>query len=315
MARRRAVAVAAPSRFSGELAGRMFRPVLILFAVLVLALGGLSGYLLYNVITAANTTETVTPQSSFQSNYVALSFTDSRGGEHDGWLLVGLKGAPAIILCHGYNSNRSELLSLGSVLRQNHFNVYLFNFSGPKTKHKYSDLGLWQTDDLKAAIDKVIKQPGVNPHRVGLFGVTTGSYAALAVAQQSPLVKALVLDTAYDDPHEMLEAQVDQSLGGSSKWFRMLPNAGFYLLTLGRKRPPILADMAKLGGMPKLFIQGKDSDLLAATTGTLYESAPQPKRMLVLDHSYTALASGAVKKEYEEQVLNFFLQNLPLRAD
>ena len=315
MARRRAVAVAAPSRFFGELAGRMVRAVLILAVVLVLALGGLSVFLLYNIVTAANPSETVTPQTSFQSNYVALSFTDSRGGEHDGWLLVGLKGAPAIILCHGYNSNRSELLSLGSVLRQNHFNVYLFNFSGPKTRHSYSDLGLWQTEDLKAAIDKVIKQPGVNPHRVGLFGVTTGAYAALAVAQERPQVKALVVDTAYDDPREMLEAQVDQSLGGSSKWFRMLPNAGFYLLTMGRKRPPILANLAKLGGMPKLFIQGKDSPLLAAATETLYNNAPQPKRMLDLDHSYMALASGAMKKEYEEQVLNFFLQNLPLRAD
>jgi len=124
-----------------------------------------------------------------------------------------------------------------------------------------------------------------------------------------------VVDTAYDNPSEMLEAQVDESLGGSSKWFRMLPNAGFYLLTMGRKRPPILADLSKLGGIPKLFIQGKDSPILAAATEDLYNNAPQPKRMLDLNHSYTALASGAMKKEYEEQVLNFFLQNLPLRAD
>ena len=315
MARRRAVAVATPSRFSGELAGRMVRAVLILAAVLVLALGGLSVFLLYSIVTTHNESETVTPQSSFQSNYVSLNFTDSKGGEHEGWLLVGLKGAPAIILCPGYNSNRSELLSLGSVLRQNHFNVYVFNFDGPRTKHSYSDLGLWQSDDLMAAMGKVTKQESVNPHRVGLFGVTTGGYAALVAAQQSPVVKALVVDAAYEDPREMLEAQVDESLGGSSKWFRMLPNAGYYLLTLGRKRPPVHANLAKLGGMPKLFVQGKDSPLLAATTAALYDNAPEPKRLLVLDHTYTALASGAVKKEYEDQVLNFFLKNLPLRAD
>ncbi|MFB3923007.1 MAG: alpha/beta hydrolase [Terriglobia bacterium] len=315
MARRRAVAVAAPSRFSGELAGRVIRAVLILAAVLVLAVGGLSAFLLYNIVTAVNTSETVTPQSSFQSNYVGLSFTDPQGGEHDGWLLVGLKGAPTIILCHGYNSNRSELLAMGSVLRQNHFNVYLFNFHGPKTRHRYSDLGLWQIEDLKAAIDKVVKQPGVNPHRVGLFGITTGGYAALAVAEQNPLVKSLVVDTVYDDPHEMVEAQVDEALGGSSKWFRMVPNAGFSLLMMGRKRPSLLAELPKLAGMPKLFIQGKDSPLLASATEGLYNNAPEPKRLLVLDHTYTALASGAVKKEYEDQVLNFFLQNLPLRAD
>jgi pimeloyl-ACP methyl ester carboxylesterase len=309
------MAVAAPSRFSGELAGRVIRAILTLAVVLVMALGGITAYLLYSIMMGRNDVETVTPQSSFQSNYVTLSFTDPQGGEHEGWLLLGLKGAPAIILCHGHNSNRSELLALGSVLRQNHFNVYVFNFAGPRTKHKYSDLGLWQTGDLLAAIDKVAKQPGVNPHRVGLFGVNTGGYAALAAAEQNPLVKALAVDSVYDDPRQMLEAQVDLALGGSSKWFRMLPNAGFYLATLGKKRPPVLAQLAKLGDMPKLFIQGGDSPLLARATEVVYDSAPQPKRLLVLSHSYTTLASGAVKKEYEDQVLNFFLQNLPLRAD
>lgn len=309
------MAVAAPSRFSGELAGRLLRGFLTLAAIVVIVVGGLSAFLTYSVVTARNDTETVTPLSSFQSNYVNLSFTDQGGREHDGWLLVGNKGSPAIVLCHGHNSNRSELLALGSVLRQNHFNVYLFNFNGPKVKRFYSDLGLRQVGDLQAAIEKVVKQPGVNPHRVGLYGVTSGGYAALAVAEQNPLVKALVVDTAYEDPSQMLEAEVDLLLGGSSKWFRMLPDAGFQLATWGKKKPQIRANLPKLEGMPQLYIQGRDSPLLAAAAEAIYDSAPQSKRMLVFENSYTSLASGAVKKEYEDQVLNFFLQNLPLRAD
>ena len=41
----------------------------------------------------------------------------------------------------------------------------------------------------------------------------------------------------------------------------------------------------------------------------------RPKRLLIQEHSQTAQASGAEKKEYENQVLSFFLQSLPLRAD
>jgi esterase/lipase len=315
MARRRALAVAAPSRFSFEFGGRLIRIALVLVAVLVIVLGGFSAFLTYRVVTTWNDTETVTPLTSFQSNYINLDFTDQQGGEHEGWLLMGLKGAPAIILCHGYNSNRSDLLALGSLLRQNHFNVYLFNFHGPKAKHMYSDLGLTQANDLLAAIDKVTKQDGVNSHRVGVFGVTTGGYAALSAAEQSPLVKALVADTIYDDPSLMLESQVDELLGGSSSLFRMLPNAAYRLVTLRMDKPNVRANLSKLGGIPKLFISGKDSPLLARATESLYAEVPQPKRLLVLDHSYTALASGTVKKEYEDQVLSFFLQNLPLRAD
>ncbi|MBZ5543332.1 MAG: prolyl oligopeptidase family serine peptidase [Acidobacteriia bacterium] len=315
MARRRALAVAAPSRFSFESGARLIRTVLALAAVLAIVLGGFSAFLTYRVLTTWNDAETVTPLSSFQSNYVNLNFIDRQGGEHEGWLLMGLKGAPAIILCHGYDSNRSDLLALGSLLRQNHFNVYLFNFHGPKVRRLYSDLGLAQTSDLLAAINMVTKQNGVNSHRVGVFGVTTGGYAALAAAEQSPLVKALVADTVFDDPRLMLESQVDELLGGSSSLFRMLPNATYRLATLRRDKPNVRANLSKLGGIPKLFISGKDSPLLARATDSLYSEAPQPKRLLVLDHPYTALASGTVKKEYEDQVLSFFLQNLPLRAD
>ena len=315
MARRRTTAVAAPSRFSGELIWRLGRAALVLASVLLVVLCGVGGFLTYQVVTAVNDTESVTPQSAFQSNFLNLTFTDHRGGEHEGWLLVGLKGAPAIILCHGYNSNRSELLALGSLLRQNHFNVYVFNFHGAKAKQSFSDLGIRQADDVLAAIETVAKQPGVNPRRVGLFGVTTGGYAALAAAEQSPLVKVLVADTIYDSPGQMFNAQVDQLVGGTSPLFRLLPGAGFYLVTLGRTKPPVRANLAKLENMPKLFVVGRDLPLLAAATEDLYNLSPQPKRLLVLDHSYTTLDSGTVKREYEDQVLSFFLRNLPLRAD
>jgi pimeloyl-ACP methyl ester carboxylesterase len=315
MARRRALAVAAPSRFSLKFVGRLIRTALALVAVLVIVLGGFSAFLTYRVVTAQDDTETVTPLSSFQSNYISLNFTDAQGGEHEGWLLMGLKGAPAIILCHGYDSNRSGLLALGSLLRQNHFNVYLFNFRGPKVHRLYSDLGLAETHDLLAAIAMVTRQEGVNSHRVGVYGVTTGGYAALAAAEQSPLVKALAADTIFDDPSLMLESQVDELLGGSSSLFRMLPIAGYRLITLRKDKPNVTAHLSKLAGIPKLFISGKDMPLLARATDNLYAEAPQPKRLLILDHPYTELASGTVKKEYEDQVLSFFQQNLPLRAD
>lgn len=315
MARRRALSIAAPAQASSGLGGRLLRSAAILLVVLVVVLGAASGFLTYRIVTVRSEVETVSPLSSFQSSYINLSFADAAGGEHEGWLLVGLKGAPVIILSHGYNSNRAELLALGNLLQQNHFNVYIFNSHGPKSKSPYSDLGIRQTDDLLAAINKVTRQTGVNRHRVGLFGINTGGYAALRAAEQSSMVKAVVVDSVYDAPNQMLEAQVDELLGGSSSQFRSLPTAVFGALTWGKNKTPVHEQISKLEGVPKLYIQGRDSQLLARETEKLYEISPQPKRMLVLEHSYTSLASGAIKKEYEDQVLTFFLQNLPLRAD
>jgi len=283
--------------------------------VILLALAGVGAVLTYYVTKSRDTQEAVTPQTYLLSSFISLSFTDHSGGEHDGWLLLGLRGAPAIIFCHGFDSNRADLLWLGSILRDNHYNVYLFNFHGPKAKESRSSLGPRQASDLMAAIDTVTKQPGVNPNRVGLYGTSVGGYAALVAAEMDPKVKALAVDTTYSTPERMFDSQIDSLLGGSGGFFRVLTEAEFHLASMGNDSYAMPENLYKLANMPKLFVSGGDIPALAAMTEALYDQAPQPKQMLVMDHSVSTLASEAEKKEYENQVLNFFLQKLSLRAD
>jgi pimeloyl-ACP methyl ester carboxylesterase len=315
MARRRAVAVAVPSRISGEFVFRLVLVVLVLLIVIFLALAGVGAALTYYVTTANNTQEAVNPQSYLLSSYISLSFTDRSGGEHEGWLLLGLRGAPVIILCHGYDSNRADLLSLGSILRDNHFNVYLFNFHGPKARENRTNLGPRQASDLMAAIETLTKQPDVNPNRVGLFGTSVGGYAALVDAELNPKVKAVVADTIYSTPERMFDSQIERLLGGSSGLFHAITDAEFHLASRGSETFDMPANLSKLANVPKLFISGRDDPSLAAMTEALYEQAPEPKQLLVMEHSESGMASESEKKEYQNQILNFFLQNLSLRAD
>jgi esterase/lipase len=288
---------------------------LVLVCALLVVLGVAGAALTYRVMTTHNETETVTPAAYLLSSYAPLNFTDSVGGEHEGWLLLGLKGAPVVILSPGYNSNRSDMLPLGTVFRENHFNVYVYNFDGPKAKEVFSDLGIRQAADLMRAIETVTKQPGVNSRRVGLYGTNLGGYASLVAALESPKVKALAVDTIYEAPDQMFENQVDRYLGGSSPLFRFLTETEFSLFTLGSKSYRVRENLPKLGKMAKLFISGRDTPALAEITEELYNLAPQPKQLRIMEHSQSTLASSAEKKEYENQVLSFFLKNLSLRAD
>lgn len=313
MARRRAIAIRAPSQVSSGLAILLVRWLAILLVLVALALGGVAGFLTYRIISIRNTVENVTPLSYPQISYQNVNFKSPAGGEREGWLLLGLKGAPVIILCHGYNSNRAELLWLGNVLAANHFNVYLFNFYGPSSRN-YS-LGVAESQDLAAAIEAITKRPEVNAHRLGLYGSTVGGYATLAVAERDSRVKTLVLDTIYEHPNQMFEARLEALLGGSSSVFRFLAVSEFRLLALRGTPPKIRDDLPKLANIPKFFISGRDTPLLAAVTEEVYNLAPQPKRLMVMDHSQSSLASVAEKEEYGNQVLSYFLHNLPLRAD
>jgi len=168
---------------------------------------------------------------------------------------------------------------------------------------------------LMAAIETVTKQPDVNPNRVGLFGTSVGVYAALVAAELNPKVKALAVDTTYSTPERMFDSQVDRLLGGSSGFFHFLTEAEFHLASIGGDTYGMPANLPKLADIPKLFVSGRDDPPLATMTEALYDQAPKPKRLLVMEHSVSSLASEAEKKEYENQILNFFLQNLSLRAD
>jgi pimeloyl-ACP methyl ester carboxylesterase len=166
-----------------------------------------------------------------------------------------------------------------------------------------------------AAIQTVTRQPDINPTRVGLYGTSLGGYAALAAAESNSKVKALVVDTTYSDPAQLFDAQIDRLLGGSGRLFHVLTDAEFHLASMGANSYSMSANLPNLARVPKLFISGRDDPALAAMTERLYDQSPEPRQLLVLEHSGTSIAIEAEKKEYQNQVLNFFLQKLSLRAD
>lgn len=288
---------------------------LIVAAAILVVLIGAGAFVTYRITTAQDNTENVTPSSYLLSSYENVNFADREGGNHQGWLLLGLRGAPVIILCHGYNANRSSLLALGTVLQANHYNVYLFNFEASPPTRRFSNLGVYESSVLAAAIARVRKIPGVDPNHFGLYGDSLGAYAALAVAEHDPEVDVLALDDVYRQPGQLFDIQLDRLLGGAGQLFSLITDAEFHLLTIGTHFPDVGADLSRLGGKPKLFLASDERAALQRTTRQLYQAAPQPKRLVILPHVPADVVSGPERKEYENQILNFFLHNLPLRSN
>ncbi|HET7101961.1 MAG TPA: alpha/beta fold hydrolase, partial [Terriglobia bacterium] len=248
------------------------------------------------------------------SSYENVNFKDADGVEHQGWLLIGLRGAPAIILCHGYNSNRSALLSLGTVLQANHYNVYLFNFEG-SGGGSMSNLGVQEALVLKAAVSRVRKLQGVDPRHLGLYGNSLGAYAALAVAERDPAVDALAVDGAYSRPTQLFDVQLERMMGRAGWFFGMIARAEFHVFTMRTALPDVQSGLSNLGGKPKLFLASDGEPMLEKATRLLYQQAPYPKRLGVLPHTQADVVSGPERKQYEDEILNFFLHNLPLRSE
>ena len=292
------------------------RPAKVLSALLAIILFGfvsvatVSGFLLYQILKPSHST------SSYDLNVMMghpIPFSFSIPGEPDreGWFFPGLRGAPTIVVCHGYLSQRADVLTLVSALQDHQFNVFVFDFLGHGTSPGITTLGYRETVELEAAIQALSKRDDVDPKRFGLWGVNLGGYVALEVAATDPRIAALVVDNAWDDPRDMVQIEVQRSGLTAIPYVSRFCDWGFRLMNYHyRSQQPVSLHLAKTQGMPKMFIQADDRPQLAEETLQLFTRAPEPKQLVRDRLSYSEMTDDD-RHTYEDRIVSFFLQGLP----
>lgn len=298
--------------------GRVLQRYLPIVFLLIIFLMTLTSILVYQVVVPRKLSETVNPSNYLMVGYKEVSFNSS-GNNFTGWFIPGVRNAPAIILCHGYKSNRSELLTLAATLQENGYNLFLYDMRGHgENPAAMTTLGYKESGDLVAAMQTLSSQPGVNSKRMGLYGVGLGGYVVLAAATQSVQVKTLVIDSTFDSPVNYIGLQTQVVSGIDSQVLRRLTSFGFWLINLPQSWPPkkpFLDSLESLGGKAKLFINNEQDLELNLETRKVFENSPFPKELKTLKASGTTLLYGIVeRKNYEVLVLDFFQRNLPVRA-
>jgi pimeloyl-ACP methyl ester carboxylesterase len=241
----------------------------------------------------------------------AVTFSISGRPDREGWFFPGLRGAPTIVLCHGYLSQRAEVLTLASSLQEQQFNVFVFDFTGHGSVPGVSGLGYKETAELGSAIDALAKRDDVDPKRFGLWGVDLGGYTVLEVSSVDPRIAAFAVDDAYPDPRIFLRIQVNRSGLAVIPYVSRFAEFGFRIWNYPyRHEPPVTLALRRTKGIPKLFIQSDDQPGLAIETQQLYLGAPDPKQTLRHRLSYSQMADDD-RHAYENEVVTFFLQNMP----
>jgi len=229
----------------------------------------------------------------------------------EGWFFPGLRGAPTIVVCHGYQSQRGDVLTLVTTLQDHQYNVVLFDFSGHGTSAGTTSLGYKEKGELESAVNALASRDDVDHQHFGLWGTDMGAYAALEVAESDPRIAAFAVADVYGDPQDMLRIQVQQSgltalpyiLSSSDFIFRMV-NYSY------RFTPPASANIGRTHGIPKLFVTSDDQPELANDTLQLYGEAPDPKQIMRDRVRYRDMSDDD-RKNYENAIVSFFLQNLP----
>ena len=286
---------------------------LVFFAVL--ATTAIAGFLVYRIVKPQRTNSEIS-MASFPGRPEVLEFEVPGGlGKREGWFFPGLRGAPTIILCHGYESSRGELLTLESALQDHQYNVFIFDFAAHGANAGISTLGYREADEVRAAVDLLAARTDLDPTRFGLWGYNLGAYAALREAENDKRIRALVLDSVYDEPKQMVKVGVERNgLGGFPLMVRSAEFSFEYLNYAHSNDPPLSKKLSTLAGVPTLYIQAVDDPELAEATRQLFLKAPEPREQAVLPHGNFVSFNDDEKRAYENRVVSFFLVRLPATA-
>jgi alpha-beta hydrolase superfamily lysophospholipase len=290
---------------------KLFIAALALFFFTILATAAISGYLVYRMISPAQSHSNI-DLKTFPGRPESLSYTVAGEGPRDGWFFPGLKSAPTVVLCPAYQSSRGELLTLASALQDHQYNVLLFDFSAQGSSGGRTTLGFREVKELRAAMDAVANRGDVDADRFGLWGVNLGAYAALSEATSDRRVRALAVESPYDRPRQLVAVLVNRSGLGSIPLVGLMARWGFGWVNYQyRNVPPLSVNLGKLDGVGQLYLESPDEPALAAQTSGLFRASPPPHELVALPHGNYEGMLDEEKHNYENRIVSFFLMYLP----
>jgi pimeloyl-ACP methyl ester carboxylesterase len=301
-------------RDSRTLVGKVFLSVTFLVLFAFLALLAISGFALVRTTAPERSGGTLDPnQLLVKPDLVNVAIPG--GGSLEGWFFPGLRTAPTIVLCHGYRSQRSDILTMVTPLQEHQYNVFVFDFPGHGGTAGKTTLGPSEAKVVLAAVDELSRRTDLDAERFGLWGVDMGGYAAMAAAAADSRIKAVAVDNVYDAPSAFLRLQIERTGLGAVPLVNFFTGLGYTVMNWSqRNEPPVSELVARMSQTAKLFIQGRGNEPLANATLQLFLRAPEPRQQAVLQHATYSSMPDEEKREYENQLLNFFLLNLPTAA-
>jgi pimeloyl-ACP methyl ester carboxylesterase len=282
----------------------------VFFAILATVV--ISGVLTYWIVKPQRTSSEIN-MASFPGRPDEVDFTVAGLGSRRGWFFPGFRGAPTIMLLHGYESSRGELLTLVSALQDHQYNVFVFDFAAHGANAGVTTFGYLEADEVRAAIDVIAKRNDVDATRFGLWGYNLGAYAALREAEKDPRVRALALDAVYDYPRQMVKIGVEKT--GVAGFPLMVKSAQMCFEWMNyehRNDPPVSAKLSKMAGVPMLFIEASDDPETASITRELFLKAPEPREEAIIPHGNFVNLPDDEKRAYENRMVSFFLARLPV---
>ena len=316
-----------------RLGKKLFRSLLPLLLLVALAVGGVFGWIVYDISRPQRRAYLVTPEAFAQISGPGIKAIEQTWNNNDGtaargWLLRGEEGAPAVVLLHRYGADRSWLFNLGVKLNETtNFTILWPDLRGHGLNPpvKWSSLGVRESDDLLAAFNylKQLRTPRgklLVGDSFGAYGVELGGYTALKTASQDARVRVLVLDSVPANVDELVNAAVKEETGLENSIIQYPARLAMRVYFAGGyDNTGSCALAASCKTQPVLLLSGPDAGYLRNSTAALSKCFPNPanvevKTDLPLTGFNLPSATGEQGEGYDRLVIEFFDKSLRKQA-
>lgn len=278
--------------------------------LIVIAFGVAASFLLAQIL-IHNPPEQRNPiaesPTGYGLDYEQVTLTAQDGCNLSAWYIPSRNRA-AIIVQHGYKSDRTSMLSRAEMLARHGYGVMMVDLRA----HGDSDgdlisFGLHEVLDVDATYEYLLNRPDVDPERIGALGTSMGGVVVVLYTAQNPNIKAVVSESTFVSLEDQIMAAVSDTFVPS---FLLTPVIQWFAEREGGFRDKQVSAIEHIGAIsprPVFLMQGGKDTVIPFDSGQrLYDAAGEPRELWFepdLDH---AVFGEARAQEYETQVVAFF---------
>ncbi len=221
-----------------------------------------------------------------------VSLTAADGVRLHGWFVPAPGARTTLLFLHGNAGNISHRLDSIAIFHELGLDTLIIDYRGyGRSEGRPSEAGTYR--DAAAAWEHLVRERGVDPRRIVVFGRSLGGAVAARLAAERPAA-ALIIESCFSSALDMARA--------------LYPWLPARLIT--RLDYPVAADVAR-GGRPVLVVHSRDDEIIPFAMGeAIYRAARGPRELLELrgDHNGGFLRD---RTRYRDALGAFIARHLP----
>jgi fermentation-respiration switch protein FrsA (DUF1100 family) len=241
-------------------------------------------------------------------------FASRDGVRLSGWFIPAERPLGGVVLCHGFPSNRTEMLPVARLLRDARMSLFLFDFRAlGRSEGNLCTIGSHEVRDLLGAVDFVSRRPEMEGLNLGVYGNSMGGAVAIMAAANDSRIAAVAAHGAYATLERAIAQRCRMALGPLGP--AMHKPAIWWGRRLWMDRHPREVSPAgvisQIAPRPVLILHGKhDHTIRMDDADTLMDAAGEPKEMVVLPRSWHIWVHPSDRSLYERSITRFFSRSL-----